>query len=212
MDGLFAFDTQLFSAIVTAVANNGLLAAFAIAVAYINFNGLVWWIAGILVARARGWGRRGMWGALTVFFGLVDGWLVAELLKLVVRRPRPFSVVLDLPPTLITEPSTFSFPSGDAAFAFGAAVALRRVAPAWRLPALLFAVAVAFERVADGVRYPDHGMAGSLICTVSGLTESLAVALLLRRRVRWRAFVVPPTHWDREWYERFEGYRARLVP
>ena len=55
MDGLFAFDTQLFSAIVTAVANNGLLAAFAIAVAYINFNGLVWWIAGVLVARARGW-------------------------------------------------------------------------------------------------------------------------------------------------------------
>jgi alpha-mannosidase len=24
--------------------------------------------------------------------------------------------------------------------------------------------------------------------------------------------VIPHTHWDREWYERFEGYRARLVP
>ena len=48
MDGLFAFDTQLFSAIVTAVADNGLLAALAIAVAYINFNGLIWWIAGVL--------------------------------------------------------------------------------------------------------------------------------------------------------------------
>jgi membrane-associated phospholipid phosphatase len=211
MDGLFAFDTQLFSAIVTAVATNGLLAAFAIAVAYINFNGFVWWIAGVLVARARGWGRRGVWGALTVFFGLVDGWLVAELLKLVVRRPRPFAVVLDLPPTLITEPTTFSFPSGDAAFAFGAAVALGRVAPAWRLPALLFAVAVAFERVAVGVHYPVDVIAGALIGTISGLTAPLAVAVL-RRRVRWRAFVVPHTHWDREWYERFEGYRARLVP
>jgi membrane-associated phospholipid phosphatase len=211
MDGLFAFDTQVFNAIVTAVANNGLLAAFAIAVAYINFNGFIWWIAGVLVARARGWGRRGLWGALTVFFGLVDGWLVAELLKLVVRRPRPFTVVLDLPPTLITEPTTFSFPSGDAAFAFGAAVALGRVAPAWRLPALLFAVAVAFERVAVGVHYPVDVIAGALIGTISGLTAPLAVALL-RRRVRWRAFVVPHTHWDREWYERFEGYRARLVP
>ena len=211
MDGLFAFDTQLFSAIVTAVANNGLLAALAIAVAYINFNGLVWWIAGLLVARARGWGRRGLWGALTVYVGLVDGWLVAELLKLVVRRPRPFSVVLDLPPTLITEPTSFSFPSGDSAFAFGAAVALGRVAPAWRLPALLFAVAVAFERVAVGVHYPVDVIAGALIGTISGLTAPLAVALL-RRRVRWRAFVVPHTHWDREWYERFEGYRARLVP
>jgi membrane-associated phospholipid phosphatase len=211
MDGLFAFDTQLFSAIVTAVANNGLLAALAIAVAYINFNGLIWWIAGVLVARARGFGRRGLWAALTVYVGLVDGWLVAELLKLVVRRPRPFSVVLDLPPTLITEPTTFSFPSGDAAFAFGAAVALGRVAPAWRLPALLFAMAVAFERVAVGVHYPVDVIAGALIGTISGLTAPLAVAAL-RRRVRWRAFVVPHTHWDREWYERFEGYRARLVP
>jgi membrane-associated phospholipid phosphatase len=211
MDGLFAFDTQLFTAIVTAVANNGLLAALAIAVAYVNFNGLVWWTSGVLVARARGWGRRGLWGALTIYVGLVDGWLVAELLKLVVRRPRPFTVVLDLPPTLITEPSSFSFPSGDAAFAFGAAVALGRVAPAWRLPALLFAVAVAFDRVAVGVHYPTDVIAGALIGTISGLTAPLAVALL-RRRVRWRAFVVPHTHWDREWYERFEGYRARLVP
>jgi alpha-mannosidase/membrane-associated phospholipid phosphatase len=196
---------------VTAVANNGLLAALAIAVAYINFNGLIWWIAGVLVARARGFGRRGVWGALTVYLGLLDGWLVAELLKLVVRRPRPFSVVLDLPPTLITEPTSFSFPSGDAAFAFGAAVALGRVAPAWRVPALLFAVAVAFERVAVGVHYPIDVIAGALVGTISGLTAPLAVAVL-RRRARWRAFVVPHTHWDREWYERFEGYRARLVP
>ncbi|HJW48513.1 MAG TPA: phosphatase PAP2 family protein [Candidatus Limnocylindria bacterium] len=211
MEGLSAFDTQLFTAIVTAVANNGLLAAFAIAVAYINWNGLVWWIASVLVARARGWGRRGLWSALTVIVGLVDAWLVAELLKLVVRRPRPFTVVLDLPPTLITEPTTFSFPSGDAAFAFGAAVALGHVAPAWRLPALLFAIAVAFERVAVGVHYPTDVIAGALIGTISGLTAPLAVAVL-RRRMRWRAFVVPHTHWDREWYERFEGYRARLVP
>ncbi|MGH2490110.1 MAG: phosphatase PAP2 family protein, partial [Candidatus Limnocylindria bacterium] len=211
MEALFAFDTQLFRAIVTAVANNGMLAALAIAVAYLNWNGVIWWISGVLIARARGWGRRGLWGAMTVYLGLVDAWVVAELLKLVVRRPRPFSVVLDLPPTLITEPSTFSFPSGDTAFAFGAAVALGRVAPTWRLPALLFAIAVAFERVAVGVHYPLDVLAGALIGTISGLTAPFAIALV-RRRMRWRAFVVPHTHWDREWYERFEGYRARLVP
>ena len=76
---------------------------------------------------------------------------------------------------------------------------------------LLFAVAVAFVRVAVGVHYPVDVIAGALIGTISGLTAPLAVAVL-RRRVRWRAFVVPHTHWDREWYERFEGYRARLVP
>jgi len=211
MDAVFAFDRQLYGAIVTAVANNLLLAFLAIVVAYLNWNGLLWWIAGLFVARARGLGRRGMWAALTVYLGLCDGWLTAELLKLVVQRPRPFTVVLDLPRPLIDEPSSFSFPSGDATFAFGAAVALGRVAPAWRVPALLFAVAVAFERVAVGVHYPLDVTAGAILGTVSGLTAPYAVALL-RRRMRWRAFIVPHTHWDREWYERFEGYRARLVP
>ena len=211
MDQVFAFDRQLYAAIVTAVGNNLLLAFLAIVVAYLNWNGFIWWIAGLFVARSRDWGRRGLWGALTVYVGLVDAWLTAELLKLVVQRPRPFTVVLDLPRPLIDEPSTFSFPSGDTAFAFGAAVALGRVAPAWRLPALLFAFAVAFERVAVGVHYPLDVTAGAIIGAISGLTAPLAVGLL-RRRVRWRAFVVPHTHWDREWYERFEGYRARLVP
>jgi len=211
MDALFAFDRQLYSAIVTAVANNLLLAGLAIVIAYLNWNGFIWGVAGLFVARARGWGRRGLWAALTVYVGLVDGWLMSELLKLVFRRPRPFTVVLDLPRPLIDEPTSFSFPSGDATFAFGAAVALGHVAPAWRIPALLFALAVAFERVAVGVHYPIDVTAGAIIGTISGLTAPYAVALI-RRRVRWRAFVVPHTHWDREWYERFEGYRARLVP
>ncbi len=211
MDAIFSFDRQLYIAIVTAVSNNSLLATLAVAVAYLNWNGLIWWISGVLIAYARGWGRRALWSTLTVYLGLCDGWLVAELLKLVVRRERPFTVVLDLPPTLVTEPTTFSFPSGDTAFAFGAALAVGHVAPAWRLPALLFAAAVAFERVAVGVHYPLDVIGGALIGTVSGLSAPFAVALL-RRRVRWRAFVVPHTHWDREWYERFEGYRARLVP
>ena len=211
MDAIFAFDRQLYSAIVTAVSNNLLLAFFTVMVAYLNWNGFIWWIAGVFDARSRGWGRRGLWGALTVYLGLCDGWLTAELLKLVVRRPRPFTVVLDLPRPLIDEPTSFSFPSGDATLAFGAAVALGRVAPAWRLPALLFAVAVAFERVAVGVHYPIDVTAGAILGTISGLTAPYAVALI-RRRVRWRAFFVPHTHWDREWYERFEGYRARLVP
>ena len=63
MDAIFAFDRQLYSAIVTAVSNNLLLALFAVMVAYLNWNGLVWWIAGIFVARSRsasGWSRRSM--------------------------------------------------------------------------------------------------------------------------------------------------------
>src|SRR5256712_6118742 len=148
---------------------------------------------------------------LTVFVGMVDGWILAELLKLIVRRPRPFTAIVDVPVTLIDHPASFSFPSGDATFAVGAAIALGAVAPRWRVPALLFAIAVLFERVAVGVHYPSDVLAGALLGTISGLAAPRAMTLM-RRRLRWRGFVVPHTHWDREWYERFEAYRARLVP
>src|SRR5207245_383965 len=178
--------------------------------------------------RARGFGRRGLWAALTIYLGLVDGWIVAELAKLVFRRARPFDYLVlpprDLTPpydirvplaiapdTLIPHPTSFSFPSGDAAFAFGAAVALASVAPRFRVLALLFAVAASLSRVVVGAHSPFDVLAGAAVGIASGLLAPRAVAAV-RRRQRWRAFVVPHTHWDREWYERFEGYRARLVP
>ena len=210
MDGLAALDRQLYLATLTATAASALLTVLALAVYALSWNGLLFWGAGLLVARARHFGRRGLWALLTVYLGMTVGWIVSEqLLKRVVQRPRPFAV-LDAHP-LITEPSTYSFPSGDATFAFGGAVALAFVAPRWRWPALLFAAAVAVERVAVGVHYPSDALAGAAVGTLSGLLAPRLVSLL-RRRARWRVFVVPHTHWDREWYERFEGYRARLVP
>src|SRR5207247_725718 len=69
----------------------------------------------------------------------------------------------------------------------------------------------ALARVVVGVHYPFDVLGGMTIGVISGVAAPRAIALL-RRRLRWRAFVIPHTHWDREWYERFEGYRARLVP
>ena len=210
METVLALDRQWFLAIFTATALSPVLTALALGVYALSWNGLLFWIAGILVARARHFGRRALWALLTVYLGLVMGWIVSEqILKRLVDRPRPF-VALGLHP-LIPEPSTFSFPSGDATFAVGGAVALAAVAPRWRWPALLFAAAVVLERVAVGVHYPTDVLAGAAIGAVSGLLAPRVVSLL-RRRARWRVFVVAHTHWDREWYERFEGYRARLVP
>jgi membrane-associated phospholipid phosphatase len=210
MQLLADLDRQLYSAIVSATQSSTLIAVLVVVIAWINWNGLVWWLAGLLISRARGFGRRGTFALLTIYLGMVDAWLVSEVLKLVFRRPRPFLSIVPTPPTLIDHPSSFSFPSGDATFAVGAAVALGSVAPRWRWPAYLFALAVCFERVAVGVHYPSDVLAGAVVGTISGLAAPHAIALV-RRRVRWRVFVVPHTHWDREWEERFEGYRARLV-
>jgi membrane-associated phospholipid phosphatase len=209
------FDTQLYLAI--AEQRNLVTSVIAVALTYLNWNGFFWWILTFLLLRSRGLNRRGIGATATVVFAMVDAWALDELIKLVVRRPRPFEALvnapsaLPAPETVVAHPSSYSFPSGDAALAMGAAVALAYVTPKYRAPILLLGIAAALARVVVGVHYPFDVLGGMTVGIVSGLLAPQAIALL-RRRLRWRAFVIPHTHWDREWYERFEGYRARLVP
>src|SRR4029079_15438679 len=122
---LAARDAQLYSAITTATAGSRLIAVLVVVIAWINWNGLVWWLIGLLLSRSRGFSRRGRLALLTLYIGMVDGWLVSEILKLVFRRPRPLLQIVDAPVTLIDHPASFSFPSGDATSAVGARGALR---------------------------------------------------------------------------------------
>jgi membrane-associated phospholipid phosphatase len=209
------FDTQLYLAI--AEQRNPVTSVIAVALTYLNWDGFFWWILAFLLLRSRGLNRRGIAATATVVFGMIDAWALDELIKFIVRRPRPFEAlanapgVLPAPETIIAHPSSYSFPSGDAALAMGAAVAFAYVTPKYRVPILLLGVSAALARVVVGVHYPLDVLGGMTVGIVSGLLAPRAIALL-RRRLRWRAFVIPHTHWDREWYERFEGYRARLVP
>ena len=209
------FDTQLYLAI--AEQRNPVTSVIAVALTYLNWDGFFWWILAFLLLRSRGLNRRGIAATATVVFGALDAWVITEILKVIVRRPRPFDAlanapgVLPAPETVIAHPSSYSFPSGDAALAMGAAVAFAYVTPKYRVPILLLGISAALARVVVGVHYPFDVLGGITVGIVSGLLAPQAVALV-RRRLRWRAFVIPHTHWDREWYERFEGYRARLVP
>ncbi|HUG56113.1 MAG TPA: phosphatase PAP2 family protein [Candidatus Limnocylindrales bacterium] len=205
---LLSLDRQLYLAITT--SRNAVTAFLAVTLVIANFYGLVWWLFGLAGARGRGLGRRGLWVLLTVAVGWALGLVAAESLKLVFRRPRPFDAIVSAPEILVPRPDTFSFPSGDAAFAFGAAVALGTVLPRLRIPALLIASGIAVARVAVGVHYPSDALAGSAIGVACGLVAPQVLAGL-RRRMPWRIFVVAHTHWDREWYERFAAYRERLV-
>ena len=215
LSALGNFDTQLYLAI--AEQRNPVTSVIAVALTYLNWDGFFWWILAFLLLRSRGLNRRGIAATAVVVFGMIDAWAIDELIKLVVRRPRPFDALanapgpLPAPETIIAHPSSYSFPSGDAALAMGAAVAFAYVTPKYRVPILLLGISAALARVVVGVHYPFDVLGGMTVGVVSGLLAPQAVALL-RRRLRWRAFVIPHTHWDREWYERFEGYRARLVP
>jgi membrane-associated phospholipid phosphatase len=208
MDQLLAFDERLYSAIVA--ARNPLIAVVAIGITYLNFFGLQWWLLGLVMWRTRG-GRRGLWVALTVFIGMVLAWASAESLKHVFQRERPFLAIPDAVKPIIADPGSYSFPSGDTALAFGAAVAFGQCFPRFRPFALLLAFAVGLSRVFVGVHYPLDALGGAIVGIFCGLLAPPIVAWVLRL-YPWRAFVVPHTHWDREWYERFEGFRGRLVP
>jgi len=197
------FDTQLYLAI--ADQRNPVTSVIAVALTYLNWDGSFWWILAFLLLRSRGLNRRGITATATVVFGALDAWLVTEILKLIVRRARPFDAlanapgVLPAPETVIAHPSSYSFPSGDAALAMGAAVAFAYVSPKYRVPILLLGVAAALARVVVGVHYPLDVLGGMIVGIVSGLVAPRAIGLV-RRRLRWRAFVIPHTHWHREWY------------
>src|SRR5260221_4954099 len=94
----------------------------------VTSRGLQWCLRGIVMWRTRG-GRRGLWVTLTIWIGMVLAWATAETLKQVVRRPRPFLAIPDALPAIIPEPSSYSFPSGDTALAFGATVCLWQCFP-----------------------------------------------------------------------------------
>ncbi|MHB8631514.1 MAG: phosphatase PAP2 family protein, partial [Candidatus Limnocylindria bacterium] len=208
MDQLLAFDARLYTAIVA--ARNPLIAVASIVITYLNFQGLQWWLLGLAMWRARG-GRRGRWAALTIFSAMVLAWATAETMKRIIERPRPFLAIPDALRPIIPAPSSYSFPSGDTALAFGAAVAFGRCFPRFRPFALLLALAVGLSRIFVGVHYPLDVLGGVIVGTAWGLAAPPIVSWILRL-YPWRAFVVPHTHWDREWYERFESFRARLVP
>ena len=207
MEQLFAFDQQLYTAIVA--ARTPLIAVVAIVITYLNFQGLQWWLLGIVLWRTRG-GRRGLWVTLTIFNGMVLAWATAETIKMLVRRPRPFLAIPDALAPIIPGPSSYTFPSGDTALAFGAAVAFGQCFPRYRPFALLLAFAVGLSRVFVGVHYPLDALGGAVVGIAWGLAAPRIVAWVLRL-YPWRAFVVPHTHWDREWYERFGAFQGRLV-
>ena len=45
-----ALDAQIYGAIVTATASSRLIAVLVLVIAWINWNGLIWWLAGALIS------------------------------------------------------------------------------------------------------------------------------------------------------------------
>lgn len=95
---------------------------------------------------------------------------IVFVLKDVIARPRPEDARI-----LMDAGSEFSMPSGHAARAVAAAVALWGLGRRWRITLFGFAVLTMFSRVYVGVHWPNDVLLGGLIGVVAGL---LAIAII----------------------------------
>ncbi len=122
-------------------------------------GGFIWWVFALITAvfPAR---RAAAWRLLLAvgFAFLVNDYV----LKPVFDRPRPFTVIAELP-VIDAKPVTASFPSGHAAMAVAGALAGARMIPAaaWILWPLGMLVAV--SRIYIGVHWPSDVLAGAIV-------------------------------------------------
>ena len=160
----------------------------------INDYAVVWLV--LLGALAALGGKTGRWAALAGLAALVLGFVSSEVLKSLVMQPRPFVSLPDVR-LLISPPSSYSFPSVNATYAFaassGASLTARRLLgrlPIWVWGFLALAVAVSYSRVYVGVHYPSDVLSGAII----GILIGWLVASIGFRFGKVRAFGEPTIH------------------
>jgi undecaprenyl-diphosphatase len=139
-----------------------------------------WWvkslvIIGVGLAADLASRRRFPLGAVLGGISYLIATVLADVLKDVFDRPRPSLVDPDVHP-LIRVPSSAAMPSGHAAGAFAAAVAVGLVHPRLRWPLLVLAALIALSRIWLGVHYLTDVLVGAALGT--------AVALVVYRIAR----------------------------
>ncbi|HVM16021.1 MAG TPA: phosphatase PAP2 family protein [Gaiellaceae bacterium] len=142
--------------------------------------GLIWLL--LAAALTIGWRRPGP--LVLTSIALLGAGVVANALKLLSGRTRPY-VAEPEPPPLVRTHLDLTFPSGHSATSFAAALVLALVIGR-RVPAVaLFALAagVAWSRVYVGVHYPSDVLLGSLLgLAIGGATFALAPRVRALRR------------------------------
>ena len=144
-------------------------------------NGGILWIALSLALLC--WKPTRKVGAVSLL-ALAIGFLCTNVVvKPLIQRPRPYTVVEGLIP-LLTSGDPNSFPSGHTCAAFAAGLAWAGACSArWaRIAAVVSAVCMGLSRLYVGVHYPSDVLAGAVI----GSLAALCALVLLRRWERRR--------------------------
>ncbi len=119
--------------------------------------------AGLLIGGLVGNDRRMRENALYVASSTAISYGLTELLKLIVKRPRPYMQNIRIVP--VYRAMGTSFPSGHTSSTIATATALSMAYPKWYViaPAFLWAGSVSYSRMYLGVHYPTDVSGGALL-------------------------------------------------
>ncbi len=95
-----------------------------------------------------------------VFVSGISAWVIASIIKIIVKAPRP-EILLDIKSLILK--SDFSFPSGHATFFFALAVAIFLSHKKAGYYFIFFAVLIGITRIAVGVHFPIDILFGFLL-------------------------------------------------
>lgn len=119
--------------------------------------------AGLLAAGVIGNDRQMRENALYVASSTAIAYGLNQLIKIVVKRPRPFVQNIKIVP--VYQAREYSFPSGHTSSTIATATALSIAYPKWYViaPAFLWAGSVSYSRMYLGVHYPTDVAGGALL-------------------------------------------------
>lgn len=161
------------------VVRNPVLDPVMVFITTLGDKGMIWIAATILLLIPKKTRKIGIMSALALLGSL---FVNNELIKNLVRRPRPFLTFTELT-TVIPRPGQFSFPSGHSSASFAAAVVFYRNLPKkYGVLAIVLAALIAFSRLYVGVHYPTDVLAGALVGAALGCAAEYLVNFLQRKR------------------------------
>lgn len=159
------------------VVRNPILDPIVIFITSLGDKGFIWIVGTIILLIPEKTRKIGWMSALALLGSLM---LNNNLIKNLVARPRPFTVLSDLS-ILIPRPGEFSFPSGHTSSSFAAAVVFYRHLPKKiGIPALVLAGLIGFSRLYVGVHYPTDVLAGAVMGVLLSYLAEIMINFLNR--------------------------------
>ena len=136
---------------------NTILDSIMVFITTLGDKGYIWIAATILLLIPKKTRKVGMMSAIALLGSLI---INNEIIKNLVKRPRPFVTFTDLQ-IIIPTPSQYSFPSGHTSSSFAAAAVFYRHLPKkLGIPSVVLAGLIGFSRLYVGVHYPTDVLAG----------------------------------------------------